>query len=330
MQKIMTKLVAPSIVTAALDAGTGTISTTEIADSAITAGKLASDSVETAKIKDSNVTAGKLATDSVETLKIKDSNVTAAKLATDSVETLKIKDSNVTSDKIATGAVTVTKLGDSAVETAKIKDANVTLAKLAAAGAEADIIVAAATTKTPAYVAMSGDATIAATGAVTIANGAVGASKLASDAVETLKIKDANVTLAKIAALTNEADIIVGAATTKAPTSVAMSGDATIATTGAVTIASNAVTTSKLNANAVTKAKFGYKSVAVTVSTGNSSGASAADADLVAGLMIGILPTGNQDQFVDNVVLGADGSVTVTLAAAATADNTFNVIVMKP
>lgn len=91
-----------------------------------------------------------------------------------------------------------------------------------------------------------------------------------------------------------------------------------------------AVTTQKLAAGAVTKAKIGYKVVAVTVAAAATSGSSAADPELVGGEIIGIYPTGNQDQFVDNVVLNADGSVTVTLAAAATAANTFNVIVLKP
>lgn len=49
-------------------------------------------------------------------------------------------------------------------------------------------------------VAMSGDATMANTGALTIANLAVTAAKLAADAVTTAKILNANVTLAKLAA----------------------------------------------------------------------------------------------------------------------------------
>ena len=90
------------------------------------------------------------------------------------------------------------------------------------------------------------------------------------------------------------------------------------------------VTTGKLAAGAVTVAKIGYKAVAVTVAAAATSGSSAADTDLVGGAIVGYHPTGNQDQFVDNVVLNADGSVTITLAAAATANNTFNVIVLKP
>jgi len=82
--------------------------------------------------------------------------------------------------------------------------------------------------------------------------------------------------------------------------------------------------------NEVTKPKIAYKTVSVTVATGATSGSSAADSDLVNGEIFGFMPAGNQDQFVDNVVLNADGSVTVTLAAAATADNVFKIVVLKP
>lgn len=71
------------------------------------------------------------------------------------------------------------------------------------------------------------------------------------------------------------------------------------------------------------------KMVSITVAAGATSGSSADDSELVGGTILGIYPTGNQDQLVDNVVLNADGSITITLAAAATADNTFNVSVLK-
>ncbi len=59
----------------------GSVSTVEIADSAVIADKLASDAVETAKILNGAVTAAKLASDAVETAKILNGAVTAAKLA---------------------------------------------------------------------------------------------------------------------------------------------------------------------------------------------------------------------------------------------------------
>ncbi|RLC70278.1 MAG: hypothetical protein DRI26_07465 [Chloroflexi bacterium] len=90
------------------------------------------------------------------------------------------------------------------------------------------------------------------------------------------------------------------------------------------------VSTAKVADGAITKPKLGIKVVSVTVAAGATSGSSAADSELAGGQILGIFPTGNQDQHIANVVLNADGSVTVTLAAAATADNTFNVIVAKP
>ena len=69
------------------------------------------------------------------------------------------------------------------------------------------------------------------------------------------------------------------------------------------------------------------KTVTVTVAAGNTSGSSSADPDLIGGTILGYYPAGNQDQFVSVVELGSDGKVTVTLAAAATEDNTFKVVV---
>ncbi len=73
------------------------------------------------------------------------------------------------------------------------------------------------------------------------------------------------------------------------------------------------------------------KQVAITVATGggNAVGSSAADPDLVGGKIVGVVFDTNNDQLVDDVTLNADGSVTVTLAAAATADNKFKVAVQK-
>ena len=93
-------------------------------------------------------------------------------------------------------------------------------------------------------------------------------------------------------------------------------------------IANLGVTAAKIAAGAVTKAKIGYKSVAITVAADATSGSSAADSELVGGEIMGYYSTGNQDQLVDNVVLGANGAITITLAAAATADNTFKVVCM--
>lgn len=78
---------------------------------------------------------------------------------------------------------------------------------------------------------------------------------------------------------------------------------------------------------AVTNLQF--KKVAVTVNAAAAAGSSAADTELEGGSIMGIIPTGNQDQFVDDVTIAANGAVTVTLAANATANNTFLVMVWR-
>lgn len=70
--------------------------------------------------------------------------------------------------------------------------------------------------------------------------------------------------------------------------------------------------------------------VAITVNAGAASGSSAANKYLVGGTIVGYQPTGNQDQFVDNIVINANGSITLTLAANAVAVNSFAIMVRRP
>jgi hypothetical protein len=80
-----------------------------IATGAITADKLASDSVTTAKILNANVTAAKLASDAVTTAKILDANVTASKLANTAVTAGSYTTANITVD--AQGRLTAASTG---------------------------------------------------------------------------------------------------------------------------------------------------------------------------------------------------------------------------
>jgi hypothetical protein len=78
----------------------------------------------------------------------------------------------------------------------------------------------------------------------------VAATSVADNAVTTGKILDANVTLAKLENVT-AGQFIVGNGSNR-PTSVVMSGDATLSNAGALTIANNAITAGKLGVNSVT------------------------------------------------------------------------------
>lgn len=125
-------------------------------------------------------------------------------------------------------------------------------------------------------VAMSGDATMANTGALTIANGAITNTKVSASAA---------IAFSKLAALTS-AHILVGNGSNVA-TDVAMSGDATLANTGALTIANGAISKSKLTATLQPAAvvKFANKhteaggSATVTIT---ATGAAATDLAFVA------------------------------------------------
>jgi len=124
-----------------------------------------------------------------------------------------------------------------------------------------------------ASVAMSGDATLANTGALTVAALAIDNGKLAALAVDNAKVATAAaIAYSKLAALTEgnillgdnsnvavvtdfstDTQIGVGNGTTFA--SVAVSGDATLANTGALTVAALAIDNGKLAALAVDNAK---------------------------------------------------------------------------
>jgi len=216
---------------------------------------LVDDAVTTVKITDANVTTAKLADDAVTTVKIADANVTTAKLADDAVTTVKIIDANVTTAKLADDAVTTAKLANIAQGSILVGGAS-DAPTVYDAKTEGQILVGDGTDI--ASVAVSGDVTLAKTGAVTIADDAVTTVKITDANVTTAKIADDAVTTAKLANIT-QGSILVGGAS-DAPTvydaktegqilvgdgtdiaSVAVSGDVTLAKTGAVTIADDAV-----------------------------------------------------------------------------------------
>lgn len=96
-------------------------------------------------------------------------------------------------------------------------------------------------------------------------------------------------------------------------------------TVGDVEIADLSITEAKLAAAAVAKAKLKYEVITVTVATGQTAGTGTV---VAGGEILGFYPISNQDQLVDSVAI-ASTTLTVTLAAAATADNVFKVVVLK-
>ena len=119
--------------------------------------------------------------------------------------------------------------------------------------------------------AVSGDATIAAGGALTIANDSVDNNMLANITRGSIKVGGASDAPTDLDAKTS-GQILVGDGTDIA--SVAVSGDVSLAANGAVTIAANAVEGSMLNSNvAGTGLDYGSNQLSVDVSDFMTNGA---------------------------------------------------------
>jgi len=88
----------------------------------------------------------------------------------------------------------------------------------------------------------------------------------------------------------------------------------------------DAVTAAAVAPNSVKQSELAYEVVDVTVATGATTGTATVTEGAI---VLGYYPTGNQDQFVDNISISAT-TLTITLAAAATAANTFKVVLLKP
>lgn len=117
-----------------------------IVSAAVTAEKLATDSVENVKIKDSAVNAAKIENDAVVSSKIQNGAVIEAKIADSAISTAKIATNAVTEDKIATDAVTEGKIANNSITPSKISAGAVTEAKIVNSAVTSDKIADAAIT----------------------------------------------------------------------------------------------------------------------------------------------------------------------------------------
>ncbi|PWG78911.1 beta strand repeat-containing protein [Pararcticibacter amylolyticus] len=238
----------------------------------------------------SKVVNGMIAADAVTNAKIADNSVTNTKIADASITTAKIADVNITTNKIADANVTPSKLATSAnyVNKVLVTDGlgNNTWAdksQLTFPTMTSGQVIVANASGTPAAATMSGDVTISNAGATTIGASKVANGMIATDAVTTLKIKDANVTPAKLATsgsyvnkvlvtdglgnntwadksqltfptMTSGQVIVANASGT--PAAATMSGDVTISNAGATTIGASKVVNGMIASDAVTTSKI--------------------------------------------------------------------------
>jgi hypothetical protein len=127
--------------------------------------------------------------------------------------------------------------------------------------------------------------------------------------------------------------ILIGNGTTAAVKT--LSGDVTLTKDGVTSIGDKkvvtakiddgAVTTTQLGTAAVTAPKLSYEVVEVTVAANQTTGTGTVTA---GSIILGYYPISNQDQFVDSIAV-SETTLTITLAAAATADNKFKVVLLK-
>ncbi|MBI2569631.1 MAG: hypothetical protein HYV63_21715, partial [Candidatus Schekmanbacteria bacterium] len=217
-----------------------------------------------------------------------------------SSDTLRIKDLGIGTAKIAEGAVTAAKLGagavgeaalgTGAVTTAEIKDgtiANIDIATNAAvdpdklAGMSAGEILVGDGTAGPGAVSMSGDATLVASGTLTITAGAVGSSEIIDASVATADLADGAVTTAKIA------DGTITGADVNGATSITTTGTVTAGTVTGATVTGTTVSGTTVNATGTLK--IGGTAVAATaaelnqVADGVSAGVTAANLSALTG-----------------------------------------------
>ncbi|BDB52207.1 hypothetical protein [Flavobacterium ammonificans] len=277
--------------------GTGSFAAT-IGTGKVTTATIAADAVTSAKIADGTIIVGDLADDAIETAKIKNANVTTTKLADAAVTSAKIADgtivaadladSAVTNAKLATG-IDATKLADGSVTNTELQyigtltsDVQAQINALSTSGSTSTIAINAINTladgkiyvgnasNEATEVTPSGDVTITNAGVTAIGTGKVLTAMLATDAVTTAKITNANVTEAKLSAdaVTSakikdgeivNADVSSTAAIAYSKLNLANSIVAADITANAVTTAKITdanVTEAKLAADAVTSAKI--------------------------------------------------------------------------
>ena len=140
----------------------------------------------------------------------------------------------VTTDKILNANVTLAKIADQAANTVLVRDANSSGVVSAKAVADTQILIGDGTGFTAA--ALSGDVTMANTGAVTIANNAVTTAKIAADAITGAKIADDTINSEHYAAGSIDAEHLASNSVTSAKLDTNIQVAGTLGVTGETTL----------------------------------------------------------------------------------------------
>lgn len=99
---------------------------------------------------------------------------------------------------------------------------------------------------------------------------------------------------------------------------------------GTAGLANGAVTREKVAGRAIFASQLKMSVIQLAVAPGTTSGSTGPVSWYVGGEILGFYPATNQDQFVDSLGLNPNtGNITITLAAPATAENRFNIVVAE-
>jgi len=274
---------------------TGTFGTSQIADDAITAAKVAAGAIGSSEIAASAVQASELATNAVTETKISSLAISTAKIQANAITSGLIAASAVVAGKVAAGAIDTTELAADAVTAAKIAAGTITASEIAANTITAGQIAAGAIAASE-LATNSVTSTKIAAGAIVagkIAAGVVDTTELAADAVTAAKIAAGVITATEIASNTITAGQIAAGAiaaselATNSVTSVKIAAGAVIAgkiAADAITateIAASAVTSGAIAAGAVIAGKIAAGSITATELAANSVTASEIAANAV-------------------------------------------------
>ncbi len=160
----------------------GTISTTQIADDAITTAKIAANAITAAEIAADTITSGQIAANAITANELAANSVTAGKIAAGSITATEIAANTITAAKLVAGTITANEIAANTITAAKIAAGTITAAEIAANTITAAKIAADTIT------------------ANQIAANAITASEIATDAITADKISAGSITAAKLAA----------------------------------------------------------------------------------------------------------------------------------
>ena len=188
--------------------GSGVVIAADVADGAITAAKLATDSVTGAKIAANAVGATEIAKNAVDSAEIVSGSIDTAHLGNSQVTTIKLADDSVTAAKIADNSVGISALNVSDGTSGQFLSTNGS-GTLSFASATSTIAGATDTsisspsggqlliydgTNSWDNISLSGDATLAANGTVTISANAVSSAEISANAITSSEIAASGVT----------------------------------------------------------------------------------------------------------------------------------------